>query len=228
MRKVRVGVVGCGNISGIYFENLQNTFGNTEVVACADIREDAAKAAAQQWQVKAMPVEELLHSSEVEIVLNLTTPQSHFDICKRALLAGKHVAVEKPLSLNLADGTELVQLAEEKGLMLGCAPDTFLGGGIQTCKKLIDSDFIGQPIGATAFMMCHGHESWHPSPEFYYQKGGGPMFDMGPYYLTALCALMGGVKEVCGMTATTFPTRTVTSQPKFGTVVEVEVPTYVS
>ncbi len=229
MKKVNIGVVGCGNISGIYFKNLTQTFLNTHVYSCADLNQKAAKAAAEQWNIpRIQTLEEMLEDPEIEIILNITTPQSHYDICKKALLAGKHVYVEKPLSLSFDQGAELVRLAHEKGLMLGGAPDTFLGGGIQTCRKLIDDGFIGQPIGATAFMLCHGHESWHPSPEFYYKKGGGPMFDMGPYYLTALVNLMGGVKEVTGMTHKTFDTRTITSQPKFGTVVEVEVPTHVA
>lgn len=228
MKKVNVGIIGCGNISGIYFENLFNTFLNTNVYACADINEQAAQKASEQWGVKVLTVEEMLNCNEIEIILNITTPQGHYDICKRALLAGKHVYVEKPLSLTFDEGSELVEIAEEKGLMLGCAPDTFLGGGIQTCRKLIDDGFIGETIGATAFMMCHGHESWHPSPEFYYKKGGGPMFDMGPYYLTALINLMGCVSEVYGMTNKTFKTRTITSQPKFGTEVDVEVATHVN
>jgi predicted dehydrogenase len=130
--------------------------------------------------------------------------------------------------LNFEDGCALVELAAEKGLLLGGAPDTFLGGGIQTCKKLIEDGFIGELIGATAFMVCHGHESWHPNPEFYYKKGGGPMFDMGPYYITALVNLIGAVDTVCGMTNITFPQRTITSQPKFGTIIDVEVPTHVA
>lgn len=228
MRKVNVGVVGCGNISEIYFENLVNTFVNTNVYSCTDLNEQAAKSASEKWGMRILTFEEMLKCKEIEIVLNITTPQSHYDICKRALLAGKHVYVEKPLSLTFDEGYELVKIAEEKGLMLGCAPDTFLGGGIQTCRKLIDDGFIGEPIGATAFMLCHGHEGWHPSPEFYYKKGAGPMFDMGPYYLTALINLMGSVKEVSGITNRTFETRTITSRPLFGKVIDVEVPTHVT
>ena len=227
MKRINVGVVGCGNISGIYFENLTHTFLNTNVCACADINAEAAKAAAEKWGVRAMTVDELMGCGEIEIVLNITTPGSHFSVCRQALESGKHVYVEKPLSLELGDGLALLRLAKEKGLLLGGAPDTFLGAGIQTCRKLIDNDFIGRPVAAAAFMMCHGHESWHPSPEFYYKKGGGPMFDMGPYYLTALVTLIGQVGEVSGMASTSFPERTITSAPKSGTVVKVEVPTHV-
>jgi len=228
LKKVNVGIIGCGNISGIYFENLINTFANINVYACADIQEVAVKKASEEWNVSIMTVAEMMACDEIEIIVNLTTPQSHFELCKLSLESGKHVYVEKPLSLTFEEGLELVKLAEAKGLMLGGAPDTFLGAGIQTSRKLIDDGFIGEPIGATAFMMCRGHESWHPAPEFYYKKGGGPMFDMGPYYLTALVNLVGGVSEVSGMTGMSFPTRTITSEPLFGTVVDVEVPTHVN
>lgn len=229
MRKVKIGVVGCGNISPIYFENLTNTFANTEVYACADLIGGLALAAAAKWSIPhIMTLEQMLEDPEIEIILNITTPQDHYPICKRALLAGKHVYVEKPLSLSFEDGCELTGIAKERGLLLGGAPDTFMGAGIQTSMQLIQEGAIGETIGASAFMMCHGHESWHPAPEFYYKKGGGPLFDMGPYYLTALVSLMGGVREVSGMTAKAFETRTITSEPLNGKIVEVEIPTHVS
>ncbi|WP_310552104.1 Gfo/Idh/MocA family protein [Paenibacillus glufosinatiresistens] len=229
MNKIRIGVIGCGNISGIYFENLTKLFLHTEVYACADRNCERAEAAAQEYGIpNVWSTEELLGSEEIQIVLNLTTPEGHFEICRQALLQGKHVYVEKPLSLTPQEGRELVDLARERGLMLGCAPDTFLGAGLQTCRKLIDDGFIGEPVAATAFMVCHGHESWHPAPAFYYQKGGGPMFDMGPYYLTALVSLLGPVRTVCGMARTSFAERTITSEPKFGERIQVEVPTHVA
>lgn len=229
MGKAKVGIVGCGNISGIYFENLSKLFVNTEVHACSDLFRERAEEAAEKYNVPhVLSTEELLASDEIQIVVNLTTPQGHFEVCKRALLAGKHVYVEKPLSLTLDNGKELVALAKEKNLFIGCAPDTFLGAGLQTCRKLIDDGFIGEPVAATAFMVCHGHESWHPDPEFYYEAGGGPMFDMGPYYLTALVSLLGPAETVCGMTKTSFPQRTITSAKKFGQQVEVKVPTHVA
>lgn len=229
MEKVNIGVVGCGNISGIYFKNLTTVFLNTNVYACADLDEARAKEAAEKFGiVHIMTLEEMLACPEIQIILNLTTPQSHYSICKKALEAGKNVYTEKPLSLHYDEGKELVRLAREKGLLLGCAPDTFLGAGIQTCRKLIDSGFIGDLVGAAAFMLCPGHESWHPDPEFYYEKGGGPMFDMGPYYLTALVNLMGGAAEVCGMGSITFPKRTITSEKKFGKKVTVETDTHIS
>jgi len=229
LKKVKIGVIGCGNISGIYFENLTKLFKNTSVYACADIIEEKARAAADKYGIPhVLKTDELINSNEIDIVLNLTIPKQHYDVSKKALLAGKHVYVEKPISLNPQQGTELVELAEKNNLLLGCAPDTFLGGGLQTCRKLIDDGFIGTPVAATAFMTCHGHESWHPDPEFYYEKGGGPMYDMGPYYLTALVSLLGPAKTVCGMTRITFPERTITSEKKFGKVINVEVPTHVS
>ena len=228
MKKINIGIVGCGNISGIYFKNLSEMFDNTNIYAVADLNTEVAKTAAEKLNCKVLTFEQMLETAEIEIILNLTTPQSHFDICKRTLMAGKNVYVEKPLSLSFENGKELVELAEQKGLMLGCAPDTFLGGGIQTCRQLIDDGIVGDVIGANAFMLCRGHESWHPAPEFYYKKGGGPMFDMGPYYLTALVHLAGQIKQVNGMTNMTFPTRTITSEPLNGKIVDVEVPTHVN
>jgi len=229
MKKVNIGVVGCGNISAIYFQNLTALFPNTAVYACADLREEAAAEAAKKWNIPhIMTLDEMLACDEITIILNITTPQTHYSICKKALEAGKHVYVEKPLSLTFEEGAELTALAKKNKLFLGGAPDTFMGAGIQTSRKLIDDGFIGEPIGATAFMMCHGHESWHPSPAFYYQKGGGPLFDMGPYYITALINLLGGVKEVSGMTAKSFAQRVITSRPKFGEIIDVEVDTHVN
>ncbi len=229
MKKVNVAVVGCGNISSIYLENLTKHFHNVEVYAISDLIEENARTKAEKFGIsKIMTFEEIIQDPNIQIVLNLTTPPFHYQLCKRALEAGKNVYVEKPLSLKYEEGKELVSLAEEKGLLLGCAPDTFLGAGIQTCRHIIDQGIIGDVIGAAAFMICHGHESWHPGPEFYYKKGGGPMFDMGPYYLSALVNMIGPVDSVSGMTAISFPTRKITSQPKYGEIIQVEVPTHVN
>ena len=163
----------------------------------------------------------LLADPEIEIVLNLTIPKAHAEIAQRAVEAGKSAYNEKPLTITREDGRKLLATAKANGVRVGGAPDTFMGAGIQTCRKLIDDGAIGQPVAATAFMVCHGHESWHPDPEFYYKVGGGPMFDMGPYYLTALVNLLGPVKRVTGSARITFPERTITSQPKNGTVITV-------
>lgn len=228
MAKTKIGIVGCGNISGIYFQ-AGKTFDNIEIAACSDMILDRAKEAAEKHSVaKACTVKELLADPEIEIVLNLTIPKAHVSVAMAALEAGKHVYGEKPLGVNRADGKKLLELAAEKGLRIGSAPDTFLGGGHQTCRKIIDDGWIGEPIGATAFMLCGGHESWHPSPEFYYEHGGGPMLDMGPYYLTALINMMGPIKRLTASARITYPTRTITSQPKYGKVIEVETPTHIA
>ena len=227
MKKVGIGIIGCGKISGIYLKNLSSKFTNTKLVGVHDLDKEKMESASKEYGVKAMSLDELLSCDDIKIVVNLTTPAVHFEVCKSILEAGKHAYVEKPLSLTMQEGSCLAELAEKNNLLLGCAPDTFLGAGIQTAIKVIRDGIIGDVIGATAFMMCHGHERWHPAPEFYYKKGGGPMFDMGPYYLTALVSMIGPVSQVCGMTSMSFPERMITSQPKYGELIKVEVPTHV-
>ncbi len=225
---VKVGVVGCGNISNSYFAT-NAKFNFFDIVACADLNLEAARAKAEQWQIaKACTVDELLADPEIGFVINLTIPQAHGPVMLRCLEAGKSVYTEKPFTVTRAEAHQLMEVAAAKGLRVGSAPDTFLGGAHQTARKLIDEGTIGTPVAATAFMMGHGHESWHPSPEFYYKKGGGPMFDMGPYYLTDLVQLLGPVASVSGHTRITFPQRTITSEPLHGKVMNVEVPTHIS
>lgn len=229
MDRVKIGIIGCGNISGIYFERATRTFEILDVAACADLIRERAEAQAAAWGVpRVCTVAELLADPEIEIGVNLTIPKAHYEVGIAALQAGKSLYGEKPLALTRAQGRELLKTAKTQGVRLGNAPDTFLGGGLQTCRKLIDDGCIGRPIAASAFMLCPGHESWHPDPEFYYKEGGGPLFDMGPYYLTALVHLIGPVKRVAGMTATAFPERTITSRPRFGTRIRVEVPTHIA
>ena len=228
MNKVKIGIVGCGNISAIYLK-MAKTFPILETAAVADLLPERAQARAQEFGVpRACTVEELLADPSIEIVLNLTTPHSHAPVALAALAAGKSVYNEKPLAIRREDAQEMLRLAAAKGLRVGGAPDTFLGAGHQTCRKAIDDGLIGTPVAATAFMTNHGHESWHPDPEFYYQLGGGPMFDMGPYYLTALVNLLGPVRRVTGSARVSFAQRTITSQPKNGKVIQVEVPTHVA
>ncbi len=228
MKKTKVGVIGCGNISSIYLE-VGQTFEMMEIAAVADLIPERAQAQAAKYHIpRACPVDELLADPEIQIVINLTIPNAHAEIGLRAVQAGKSVYNEKPLTILREDGRKLLETARANGVRVGGAPDTFLGGGLQTCRKLIDDGVIGQPVAATAFMLCHGHESWHPAPEFYYKAGGGPMFDMGPYYLTALVALMGPVRRVTGSARITFPERTITSQPLQGKRIEVDVPTHVA
>ncbi|MFB6367011.1 Gfo/Idh/MocA family protein [Paenibacillus elgii] len=228
MRKVKVGIIGCGNISPIYFE-AGKKFDILDIVACSDLDLDRARARAEEFGVpKACTVDELLADPEIEIVINLTIPAAHAEIHLRALEAGKHTYGEKPLAIRLEDGQAILAAAKRKNRLVGSAPDTFLGGGIQTCRKLIDDGWIGKPIAATAFMMGSGPESWHPNPGFLYQVGAGPMFDMGPYYLTALIHLIGPVRRVSGSAQTTYPERTITNDIDYGKKIPVEVPTHIA
>ncbi len=228
MEPVGVGVVGCGNISGVYLRNLMR-FADTRVVACADQVPDRAGAAAAQYGIAATPdTAALLADPAVEVVVNLTVPRAHAAVTAAALAAGKSVYSEKPLAVTRAEGRRLLEEAGRRGLRLGAAPDTFLGAGYQTARALLDAGAIGVPVAATAFMLCHGHEHWHPAPEFYYQEGGGPLLDMGPYYLTALVSLLGPVRRVCAAARVTFPERTITSDPARVRRVRVETPTHVA
>ncbi|MBQ3078407.1 MAG: Gfo/Idh/MocA family oxidoreductase [Clostridia bacterium] len=230
MNKVKVAMIGVGCISGIYLENITKVFRDIELIGVCDLVRERAESAQEKYNIP--KIYETMHDAfddpEVEIVLNLTRPYEHFEVTKAALLKGKHVYSEKPLGASLEEGQALVKLAEEKGLMLGGAPDTFMGAGIQTARKLIDDGFIGTPVGSAAFMICRGHESWHPDPDFYYQYGGGPMFDMGPYYLTAMINLMGGVESVMSASKKSFDKRLITSQPFAGTPIDVNVNTYIA
>jgi predicted dehydrogenase len=229
-KTIGIAMIGVGAISGIYLENITKVFKEIKLVGVCDLIRERAENAQKKYNVPKLY--ETMHDAfadpEVDLVLNITRPYEHFEVSKAALLAGKHVYCEKPLGATFEEGVELVRLAQEKGLYLGGAPDTFMGAGIQTARKVIDEGAIGTPIGAVAAMTCHGHESWHPDPEFYYKFGGGPMLDMGPYYITALVNLMGGVSEVSGVAKKSFPTRTITSQPHYGEVVDVDVDTYVT
>jgi len=230
MAKTKIGIVGCGAISGIYLKNLTNLFTNTEIIGVCDLIDERAEKAVQEYNIpkKYKDMYALFADDNVQIVLNLTRPYEHFDVNMAAIAAGKHVYAEKPLGATLDEGIKARDAATKKGVMLGGAPDTFLGAGIQTCRKLIDDGFIGRPVAATAFMVNHGHETWHPDPEFYYQFGGGPMMDMGPYYITALVNLLGAAQSVSGVAKKSHATRRITSQPHFGKIVDVEVDTHIA
>lgn len=180
MEPVKVGTKGCGNICDTYFERCKS-FEGVEVAARADLLAERAQAKAEQHNLpRACSVEELLANADIAIVLNLTIPKAYAEVALATLDAGRHVYDEKPLGATRADGEAIMGTADEKGLRMSCAPDTFMGAGIQTCRKLIDDGWIGSPIGATAFMLWHGHESWHPDPTSYCQFGGGPILDAGP------------------------------------------------
>jgi predicted dehydrogenase len=228
MNPVKVGLIGCGTISATYLK-VAKRFPVLDVVACADALPERAEARAAEFGVpRALPVDDLLADPEIELVLNLTIPKAHGEVGLRAIEAGKSVYNEKPLAVTREEGRALLETAKQNRVRVGAAPDTFLGGGIQTCVDLVDQGAIGQPVAAVAFLAGHGHESWHPDPAFYYQVGGGPMFDMGPYYLTALIALLGPIRRATGSARVTFPERTITSKPKHGERIAVEVPTHVA
>ena len=227
MEKIKVGLIGCGNISSAYLRAAK-TFQIMDISSCADINSVAAKKRSSEFGIQACSVDDMLNDNEIDIILNLTTPQAHAEINGRALEAGKHVHCEKPFAVVREDGSRILNLARQKGLLVGCAPDTFLGGGHQTVRKLIDDGVIGRPLAGTAFMMCHGHESWHPNPGFYYLRGGGPMFDMGPYYLTALVNLLGPVRRVAAFAEISFKERIATTKERNGERLPVEVPTHVA
>ncbi|MDR0455122.1 MAG: Gfo/Idh/MocA family oxidoreductase [Treponema sp.] len=225
----RIGIAGIGKISEIYLHNLTGMFGKrVKLTAVCDIIFERAEKAAADYRVAAYRSVNEMFNADVDMVLNLSQPQYHFEIALAAVKAGKHIYNEKPLCTQREEAAELLKTAAEKQVRVGGAPDTFLGAGIQTCRKLIDDGWIGVPVAATAFMANHGPEHWHPAPEFYYQVGGGPMFDMGPYYLTALVNLLGPVTRVSGSAKMGSATRLITSEPLNGTVINVEVPTHVA
>lgn len=228
LQPVKVGIIGCGKISGAYFEGCR-AYEILDVVACADLDLDLARRTAEEHGLRfGDSVERLLAEPQIEIVVNLTIPAAHAAVNRAILAAGKHVYCEKPFALNAADTRSVIEEASRRRLRVGSAPDTFLGSGIQTARRLIDEGAIGRPVAAVGFMLCPGHESWHPNPQFYYEPGGGPMFDMGPYYITALVNLLGPVARVSGAAQTTFAERTITSEPRRGERIRVATPTHYS
>jgi predicted dehydrogenase len=238
-KPMRIGVIGCGQISGIYIETLQK-MRHVEVAACADIAPHAARFRADMYHIpRACTPDELMRDPEIELVLNTTIPEAHTQVNLAALEAGKHVYTEKPLAICREDAREVLGLAARRGLCVGCAPDTFLGAGLQTCRKLVDEGAIGTPVAAFAFMMHHGPEAAlgaTPKPEsptrqrvtpkdpgHYYVPGWGPLFDMGPYYLTALATIIGPVRRATGSARITWPERPV-GAPQY----KVHVPSHIA
>lgn len=225
---VRTGVVGCGNVSKVYLKNLMAA-PDVEVLACADKELEIAQNRALEFGVpRACSPKELLGDPAVEVVVNLTTPSAHAGINLAALGAGKHVYSEKPLATTRADGKQILEVARKKNLMVGCAPDTFLGAGIQTCLRLLAQGEVGEPLAASAFMLNRGPENWHPNPAFFYQPGGGPLLDMGPYHLTTLICMLGPVRRVAGMARVLYPERTATRGPRAGETFKVDTDTFVA
>lgn len=224
MEKLGVGIIGCGNISTAYLK-LAPLFRDIEVRGVADLNAAAAKAQGDAFGVAVYDVDGLLAAGDIDIVVNLTIPAAHFAVTKSILEAGKHAYSEKPLVLTLEEGEELRRIAAAKGLRVGSAPDTFLGGAHQQARQIIDNGDVGKIIAGTAHVMGHGMEMWHPNPDFFYQPGAGPVLDIGPYYVTNLIQLLGPVKRVAALATKAFERRTITSQPRSGETIPVDTPT---
>lgn len=224
---LRIGMVGVGAISAQYFATFERR-DDLRLVAVADLDTARAAAVAAERGVDARTVDDLLASDDVDLVLNLTIPAAHAEIALRAIAAGKAVYGEKPLATTTADGRAVLEAATAAGVLVGSAPDTVLGTGTQTARAAIDAGVIGTPIAASATMVTPGHERWHPNPDFYYQPGGGPLFDMGPYYLSALVTLLGPVVEVVGAASSSRDSRTIGSGSRAGETIPVAVATHVS
>ncbi len=222
--KLGVGIIGCGNISAAYLE-LAPLFNGYDILAVADINMDNANERATEFDVRAQTVEELLAADDIDLVINLTTPLAHVEVSRAILQAGKHVYSEKPFVLSLEEAQDLSELAKAKGLRIGSAPDTFLGASHQLARKLIDDGEIGSVASGTAIVMSHGMEDWHPNPDFFFQKGGGPILDLGPYYLCNLIQLLGPVKQVSSFASIVRETRTIANGPRDGEEIPVETPT---
>ncbi|KRC52020.1 oxidoreductase [Leifsonia sp. Root227] len=226
--KVGVGVIGAGVISTEYLTNL-TTFPDLDVRFVADIDEPRAKAQAEKFGIAGSgSVADLLADDQIEIVVNLTLPRVHVEVALQILDAGKHVWSEKPFALDRVSGTELLTAAHEKGLRVATAPDTFLGAGIQSARRLVENGQIGAPLTALTLMQSPGPESWHPNPDFLFQEGAGPLFDIGPYYLTALVQLFGPVARVSAVASKAKESRVIGSGPRAGEEFAVTVPTHVS
>ena len=221
----RVGIVGCGVISRAYVANAA-AFDTFEIVACADLEPARRELLAAEHVLEPLPVEELLASPSIDVVLNLTPPLVHMDVTRSALEAGKHVYSEKPLAVTAADAADLVRLAAARQRRIGCAPDIFLGRAYQTARALLDEGAIGEPLAASAAMLAGGQERWHPDPDTFFRNGAGPLLDMGPYYLTAIVALLGPVRRVTGFVSTLVTERKIEIGPRTGELFAAETPTH--
>jgi predicted dehydrogenase len=223
-RTFGAGIIGCGSISLTYLR-LAPLFRGIEIRSAADIDMNAAKARAGEFGLKAQTVKEMLKSGDIDIVVNLTVPGAHYKVSKAALEAGKHIYSEKPLTLSLAEGKDLARIAKKYGLKAACAPDTFLGGAHQQARQAIDDGLVGKIVAGTAHIMGRGMENWHPNPGFFFKPGGGPVLDMGPYYITNLINLVGPLKRVAAMSATPRKFRLIGSEPRKGERIPVKTPT---
>ena len=225
---LRVGLVGAGFISRMYFDTLKRIQDEVRLVRIADVDLARAVETGAAQGVPGGSVDELLADPEVDVVLNLTIPMAHAEVATRSLEAGKHVYGEKPLAVTVAEARSVLDLAQQRGLWVGCAPDTVLGTGIQTARRAVDDGMIGRPVAATATMAIPGHEAWHPNPDFYYAPGGGPLYDMGPYYLHALITLLGPVARVSASSSRPVTERVIASGPRAGERVPVLTDTHIT
>ena len=229
MRIFKVGILGSGVISRTYLADIKAFYKNLEVISCADIDVKLSQKLASEFGIKkAYTTEELLNDDEVEIVINLTPPQFHVELSKQIIMAGKHLFSEKPFAPNSKDAKEVLDLADAKGVKVGCAPDTFLASGLQSLRYYLDANLIGKPFFVTANMTTFGVETWHPNPTPFYTKSSGPLFDMGPYYLSAIVSLLGSIESIAALDAKGSDTRHIYVGPKAGTDIEVEMPTHYS
>lgn len=226
MNELGIGIIGCGNISAAYMR-LGPLFKGIKMVACADISMDAAKARASEFCLRADSIDDLLAADDIDIIVNLTIPAAHVEVSSSALKAGKHVYSEKPFVLSKEEGDQLKALADEKGLRVGSAPDTFLGGAHQLARYIVDEGLIGNISTGTCAVMNHGMEDWHPNPDFFFQPGAGPILDLGPYYISNLVQLLGPVSYVTAMTTTPRNEREILNGPRMGQKVPVRTPTSV-
>jgi predicted dehydrogenase len=227
MDKLGIGIIGCGNISSAYLKAMAS-FPVLDIRGIADLNRGLAEQRAGEFNLVARGIDELLADPEIKLIVNLTVPKAHVAVGLQALAQGKHTYSEKPLGVTFAEGKTLADTAKASGLRIGAAPDTFLGGAHQTARAIMDTGVLGMPVGGTATFMCPGHERWHPNPDFYYEAGGGPMLDMGPYYITDLVNLLGPVAKVAGFTIAPRKERIITSQPRNGEKIPVHIPTHVS
>ncbi|EJJ31502.1 Gfo/Idh/MocA family protein [Rhizobium sp. CF142] len=219
---LKVGIIGCGNISDTYLGN-RSLFRDLCYTACADLRPEAAAARAETFGLQALSVDALLARDDIDIVLNLTVPAAHAEISLRAIEAGKHVFSEKPMAVSLSQGRAMLEAAEERGLRVGMAPDTVLGPGLQIARRLVDEGRIGKVVNGLAAVLSHGMEDWHPSPEFFFKQGGGPVLDLGPYYISALVQLLGPIRQVQAVGSIGNTERIVTAEgPMKGRSIKVE------
>jgi predicted dehydrogenase len=226
-RPARVGIVGCGSISDHYAKNAA-AFSAFDIVACADVRRASAEKLAADHDLACVSVDELIADPAIDIILNITPPAAHFEVTRQALAAGKHVYSEKPLALTIADARELVAEAERSGVRLGCAPDTFLSGAFQAARAAVDAGLIGEPLSASGAMFGGNQATWHPDPDIFYADGAGPLMDLGPYYLTAIAALLGPVKRVAGFASMRVVEREIAIGPRAGERFTATTPTHVA